>query len=126
MQDGAEHRRQPGRPRGSRDTKPRVKKCRQHAMIVVDEAEPCSDQRGCGMQRMTYLNSDDSLPAWNDSIFSQPSICHHKQAAITMYDAELRCAGQQSVEDEIEAAWSESTPVSINSADPFHGDWPYW
>ena len=105
--------RQPGRPKGSRDSKPRQKRLSKVDAAGADESEP--------FHNFDPLPSN-SRPMIKSTLQNVPhNICMHDVLDIS--DDKPSEYGQRSM-GETEAAWSMI--VSMGSADPFHADWPNW
>ena len=107
-----------GRPKGARDSKPRIARMNRRQDVYFTEGKRTPETKvppAVVTRSMTAGNitSDmDSICQDNNFVFCLPSIDDGKYPSST------------AATDEVD--WMEEIVLTNESPDPFHEDWPYW
>ena len=125
--DGVEYRKGRGRPKGSRDTKPRIRAglCSTARKVNSDTGkEPAFSSASAQSDASDAGNLDQS----SVGIFEFPTGFITSEFVDWSRNSSL-ISGPVKMEAAQDAAFSLAESFSIignDSADPFHGDWAYW
>uniref|UniRef100_A0A7S0M491 Uncharacterized protein n=1 Tax=Cryptomonas curvata TaxID=233186 RepID=A0A7S0M491_9CRYP len=119
--DGIEYRKNRGRPKGSRDKKPRTRASFWKGATFKNHCEQVNQNRGAVATQAPAKKFSEAL-----------AIDSERLADDTLYDAmsfeqpHIKLEETQHLRLENEIGWSDSAAIATGATDPFHDDWAHW